>query len=449
MNEFTGVTTIHPVGAGILGILGLAMLLAPRAYALLPTIVLVCFIPVSQRVVIAGADFHFLRIMTVFGWVRILSRNEAAGFRFKPIDLWQIAVVGIGTAIYLALRTETSALVYRLGYAFDAVGMYFMFRVLVRDGKDVDRVIRSFVILSIPVAGFFLIEYVTHRNMFSVFGGVSPITHVRDGRLRCQGAFAHAILAGVFWGTTLPLMVGRLALVPRERWLGVAGVLATLFIVFTTSSSTPVMSVLFTIFGCGMFVFRRRMRAIRWGSVVALIALHLVMKGPVWSLIARVNVISGSTGWHRYHLIDAAIKHFDDWWALGTLTTENWDAWGQLRDITNQYVFEGVNGGLWTLLAFVGLIAAAFAGVGRFVRARRGDLRAEWFGWCVGVTLFVHAMNFIALTYFAQMIMHWLLTLAIVGAIAPARRAVPAARPARASRPAGLERGRPRVPAAS
>ena len=41
------------------------------------------------------------------------------------------------------------------------------------------------------------------------------------------------------------------------------------------------------------------------------------MKAPVWALIQRIDIVGGSSGWHRYELIDQCIKHFSDWWLMG------------------------------------------------------------------------------------------------------------------------------------
>ena len=41
--------------------------LASRRMALTPLMVLICFIPSAQRIVIFGADFTLLRIMVLFG----------------------------------------------------------------------------------------------------------------------------------------------------------------------------------------------------------------------------------------------------------------------------------------------------------------------------------------------------------------------------------------------
>ena len=40
--------------------------------------------------------------------------------------------------------------------------------------------------------------------------------------------------------------------------------------------------------------------------------LHLVMNGPVWSLIARVDLTGSSSSYHRYYLLDNCIRHFSD-----------------------------------------------------------------------------------------------------------------------------------------
>ena len=44
-------------------------------------------------------------------------------------------------------------------------------------------------VVLIPVAIFMTIEKTTGRNYFSMFGGVSTLTAIRDGKLRAQGAF--------------------------------------------------------------------------------------------------------------------------------------------------------------------------------------------------------------------------------------------------------------------
>ena len=145
----------------------------------------------------------------------------------------------------------------------------------------------------------------------------------------------------------------------------------------------------------------------------------------------------GSTGWHRYLLVDGAIRHFNEWWLIGTASTAHWR--GRMFDITNQYVAEGVGGGILTLVLFVAIISLAFQRVGRQVRLVRGDSRKTALVWAIGVALFTHAICFIAVTYFGQIILAWYLVLGMIGTlkVAPARRRVPA----RSRRPKPAERG--------
>jgi len=49
-------------------------------------------------------------------------------------------------------------------------------------------------------------------------------------------------------------------------------------------------------------------------------------ESPIWFLIGRLSAIIGGTGWARSELIDQAIKHFSEWWLLGTTYTAHWAA---------------------------------------------------------------------------------------------------------------------------
>jgi len=134
--------------------------------------------------VIFTLDFSLLRLMVVFGWARLIMRREYAGFRWYPLDY---ALISWATASGIAgvIRAGTFAIfVNKLGLAFDALGTYFLFRMLVRDFRDVKTVALGFAAISIPVGIAFLVENATARNMFSVFGGVPEITFLRQGRVR-------------------------------------------------------------------------------------------------------------------------------------------------------------------------------------------------------------------------------------------------------------------------
>lgn len=414
VHDWHGQTTLHPLGLAIVLAMGMAMLVVPRRFAVWPMIVVACFVAPAQRLVLLGADFNFLRIMVLFGFTRLLVRNEFEGLVIRPMDWLLIAWAATNTAANTILHMSPEALVNRLGFSFDAIGMYFLFRCLIRSWEDVDRVVLGFILMSVPVALFFLVERGTGRNLFAVFGGVPEVTNIRDGRLRCQGAFAHPILAGCFWAALLPLIGAWWWRGPGSRILAFVGVTCALVIIISSASATPLTAVIFGLAGWSMYFVRHFMRPIRWALLSSVVLLHLLMNAPVWHLISRIDLVGGSTGWHRFHLIDQAIHRVSEWGLFGTQSTGHWGI--GLHDITNQYVLEGVRGGLLTLILFVALIVLAFKRVGLLQRAAEtaGTQYPRMLSWGLGVVLFVHVMSFWAVSYFGQIIMVWYLTLSLV-----------------------------------
>jgi len=409
--DYFGHTVVHPVGLTIVIALAIATLVVPRRWAFLPMVFLGCFVSAAQRVMVCGLNLDFPRILILAGFLRLLVRGEFARLKWNAVDTCVSLFAVAGVITYVALHADGPALQYRLGWAFDVAGFYFLFRFLLRGDADPRNVARPFVLASVPVAAFFAVELFTHHNLFAVFGGVPETTWLRDGRLRCQGPFAHPIVAGVYWASQLPMLGALWFYGGRWRAWSVVGVGAALFIIATTNSSTSLTALMFGVIAMCAFPLRRRMRFVAWGAVAILFALHMVMKAPVWHLLARVTVFDASTGWHRFNVIDQSLHHIGDWWLAGTKSTESWG----VTDITNEYVFNGIEGGGPTLLCLLALIWCAFRRVGRARARLEGNRAACWMAWALGAALFVHCMNFIGLAYFGQAKFVWYLLLAVIG----------------------------------
>jgi hypothetical protein len=192
------------------------------------------------------------------------------------------------------------------------------------------------------------------------------------------------------------------------------------------------------------------MRWIRWGLVLLTIVLQLFMQKPVWHLLARVDVISGSTGWHRYHLIDECVNHANEWFWIGSnLGTAHWGS--GLVDVTNQYVVQCLHGGIGLFLLFILVIATGYQSVGRMLRAAGEDREKLRRAWALGICLFAHTMNFIAVSYFGQINMVWYMLLAMIASLTPVAMPVPRTQRIRrrtaASRGAVATHARPGQPA--
>jgi len=416
--DYFNQTLLHPLGLAAVLVFGVMMLLVPRRFSLVPMLLMACLVSSAQRFVVFGLDFNLLRLMVLLGWLRIGVMSEWRGFRWKRIDtvivLWAISGIVISS-----LRELTMAnLIYRAGFTYDAFGMYFLCRMLVREWRDVETFLFAAGVISVPVAAAFLLEQATGRNMFSVFGGVSPITEVRDGRIRCRGPFSHPIYAGCFWAALVPCFIAMFWHRGHRRWLSPVALFASLVIIATTASSTPALAIVAALVAMALYPLRGWMSAIRWCSAGGLLILHMLMQAPVWHLISRVDVIAGSTGWYRYKMIDGFIRNFDLWWISGSRAYDQ--LWGETyRAVTNHFVLEGVEGGLLTLVFFVAIIVLAFRGVGRLCRSERRRPAYRMLAWALGASLFVHCADFTAVSYFGQVLLVWYVGLGFIASLDP------------------------------
>jgi hypothetical protein len=407
-------TVIHPIALTVTLIAGLLILFLPRRFAIVPLLVSAIFITLQQQIIIATLNFTMLRILVLFGWLRLLMRSEYEGFRLSAIDVVMILWVIARTVSYVLLWQTPEALIYRLGGAFDALGIFFLMRLLIRDFGDVEYVFKVLAIICVPLAIAMLVERATGSNLFAVFGGVPEMTLIRDGRLRCQGAFKHPILAGVFGASLLPLFLSLFCQDERRKGLAVVGAISATVIVLSTASSGPAIACLAGLAGMGLWLFRKIVSVILWAAACGLIALQIFMKAPIWALLWRIKIFGASTGYHRYLLFDQFINRFNEWWLIGTQSYTDWGR--RLFDVTNQYVRTGVDGGIITLLLFIAIIMFGFNGVRKALRAVEDQRGTEILVWALGASLFCHAVAYFGVSYFDQIIVIWYMLLAMIAA---------------------------------
>lgn len=428
-----GQTVVHPLALIFTLAMGVWLLWVRRDRAVLPIMLVACFIPVAQRLVVATLDFNMSRILILFGWSRILYRDEARNIRWCRLDTVFVVYLASGMLAYVVREGTLGALIYQLGVIFDACGIYFMLRALLGSSTEVLRAALHMAVIASLVGASMLIENLTGRNAFAVFGGVHEITVIRDGRLRCQGAFSHPIMAGSF-GAGLAPILGMIAIGRQhQRVLAGVGLVSCFVIVVTSSSSGPVLALLAAIIGCALYVLRNEMRLIRYGVAAMLVVLHLVREQPVWHLIGRASDLIGGNGYDRTRLISAFVYNWRDWFWVGTNSTAGW-GWG-LQDLTNQFVYDGVQGGILGLLSLIALLTVAFQYVGRTVqRAERARhlsdkrrLGLQMLAWGLGVSLATHCVSWISVSYFGQMTLIFHALLAFIVTVYQTRELVPGA----------------------
>lgn len=415
MQDWMKSTTIGALGGMVLAILALAVLLLPRKYATIPFLLLACFVAPGQNITIGGFSFYMMRILAYLAVLRVLARGETSAFRWTRIDV-AVLVYAIYSSLIYTINYGSMGFTMKLGHISDGVLVYFVARCLIRDLPEIRSFAAVSVIVSLPVMLAFAFESATHRNMFSVFGGVPEFSEVREGKLRAQGAFAHSILAGCFWASILPLMVGLWWNGRLWRWASFIGIGCALAIIAFCASSTPIVGVVGGVIGVVLYKLRRHMRTICWGTVALLTFLHLIMQSPVWSLIQRVDIIGGSTGNFRYRLIDGAINNLNRWWLWGEHDPGVW-GWG-LRDVTNQFLLEGVRGGAISMILFIIVFGCAFKHIGRLWRAAANG-SDRFLYWALGVALAVHCVNFMGVSYFGQIVTLLWIQVAMVASLIP------------------------------
>lgn len=387
--------------------------------AVIPVFVgVILLVSLRQHIIILGFNFTPLRALLLFAWLRILTRREHLDLKLGPIDKVVLLLFAWTAIAYVLLRGGSlDAVKFYLGESYDGLGLYFMFRALVRSREDILLVLRQLAPICVGLAILLVWEGIAQTSPLTVIGGIWEVVEEREGRMRCRAAFGHPVMAGLVGATLLPLWVacwwqdGSL-----KKW-AVRGAVAATVITLTSGSSTPLGAYMAGGFALLLWSWRDRMRLIRWGAILVLLGLNFVMQAHVWDLLSRVQILGGNSAYHRANLFEQFYQHFGDWWALGTVSTDSWgwDMW----DVSNYFLLMGKRGGFLSFVLFLCLIGFCFRQVGRAVRAADGDRPTQILTWALGAALFAHCVAFLGCAYWDQFMVFWYLELAMLASLNP------------------------------
>ena len=408
-------------------LLNAACILAlPRKWAPLPLLVGACYMTLGQGVLIGPFNFTVIRILIGAGLLRLLLRGERLAGGMNKMDrlmmLWAVwAIVSVLFHNDMAHEHDPGhEVIFRLGLVYNTCGLYFLLRALCHTIEDVMGLCRMTALLLAPLAAEMVIEMISGSNLFAAFGGVPATSDVREGRFRAQGPFSHAILAGTVGAVSLPLFIGLWRL---DRRYAIIGTVAAVTMIVTCASSGPIMSFLAAIVSLWMWKRREKVALLRKLAIPFYILLDICMKAPAYYMLARMDIVGGSTGWHRAALIESSIAHFSEWWLGGTNFTRHWMPTGvswspNHTDITNHYLNLGVIGGMPLMLIFIAILTKGFSFVGQILRGRPDlPVESQFMVWALGCSLFVHTMTFVSVAYFDQSFVLIYLTLGAIGSL--------------------------------
>lgn len=402
-----GETALSPIVAVYLLIAILLIFYLPRSKAIAPFLIAFFTIPIGQVVVLGGLHFTALRVLILAGLAKRLTfrKSSVEGGKypggFSKLDLvvvlWSVSAL---VAFCLEFR-EMAAWINGAGDLLDKLGGYLVVRSFIPDGTAMRRTIKTLAAVCMILGVCMTNEWVSHINVFGLVGGIAREVVVRDGHIRSTGTLG-CLYAGAFAGVLIPMFLW-LWNQPKCRIAAAIGMIGALAMVVTSYSSTSWLALMGSFVGLAFWPLRKMMRLVRWGIVAALIGLNMVMKAPVWALIAHVDLTGSSSSDQRYLLVDMTIRHFTDWWLIGTPNYVNWgwDSW----DLCNQFVAVALTGGLLTLIFYIMIFSRGFGAVGDARKRVNGDRKEEWLLWCLGSSLFATVVAHFGINYMAQLIM--------------------------------------------
>lgn len=406
--------------ATIFLLISAAMLLVlPSRWAPLPLLVGACYVSFGSGIEIGPFHFPIIRILIMVGIVRVMMRGERVFGGMNGLDGLMLVWSGWVLLSSVFHKEPTETFKFGLGFVYNACGIYFLLRVFCQSIDDVLRLCRFTAALLVPLAIEMVYEKLYLYNLFSVLGGVYEIPAIRESKVRAQGPFAHAIIAGTIGAVCLPLIV---SLWQRHRREALIGIGACLAIIYASASSGPIMSAIGAVGALLMWRYWYQMRLVRWLTVFGYLILELVMNAPAYYIMARIDFVGGSSGYHRADLIRSAIDHLPEWWLGGTDYTRHWMVTGvswspDHADITNHYLQMGVTGGIPLMLLFIAIMAKGFSLVGRTLRTAELPQQSRFICWALGASLFAHAVTFLSVSYFDQSFVFIYLTLGAISSV--------------------------------
>lgn len=415
---------MNPIGAVIL-LVALSMIgFGTRRVALIGVMTGTLFLTLGQSIDIAGFNVFALRFVELTAMARVIARGELSATKLNALDKSVLFLYLFTTVVFLIRSSVDFA--YQIGVAVDALLLYLSLRALLRSLEEMQQLLMDLVWLLAPYTLLVVIESFTNQNPFSFMGGVNFGDWMREGRVRCYGSFRHPSLLGTLGATFVPLYIG-LWLSGRGRGKAALGFIFSILLVWASNSGGPLNCLFFGVLAWGFWPLRNRMRLVRWGIIVMVVALALVMKAPIWYLPARVSAVTGGTGWHRSYLMDMAAQHFNQW-GLAGMNIRDTGAWFPYvlnttggADITNQFLSFGITAGIGAMILLIIVLRNAYRVIGSAMHTAQTKgpfpYRRDYAVWALGAMLTAHIGNWLGISYFDQTIAVWFMHLAAISSL--------------------------------
>lgn len=401
-----------------------AQLVLPIRFGFIPLLVAACHLGNTEVI----PELTAVRAVIIVGLMRAVMGGKIAWSFKSSIDkIFVFFLVAMISSSFGHVPDQWSPHPFanRVGLALNLVGTYLYGRTYLTDFKSFLRFGKSLCIILIPLAIIMLTEMRSGRNFYYFLGSGSFSAATREDKIRAQGPFRGANTAGCVGATSLPFAF--LFWQQRKKVAALLAISACLGVTIACNSSGPLAAVAVSILACLLWPWRSRIRTFLWVLLLVATAYGIYKGRGPWYIMARIDLVGGSTGYYRAELIDAGVKHLNEWWLWGTDHTRHWMPSGvswspNHTDMTNYYLHLGVIGGLSLTLSLFAILFKCFQMIGRRMKEmRQASDPDEVILWCAGTAMAAHAISFIAISYYDQMsVFFYLLVAAIPGMVANA-----------------------------
>ena len=374
----------------IIALTGLvAALLLPPIYGLAVYTFVLLGHPQNITVPLGTLDFSSARIVALGLIVRVLLDTRLRKqFRWTAMDTW--VVLGyIGTL--LALNQTTPPRIYlerESGTFVDVILPYFAARLTLVNKEDLIKLIKSLILIGIPLAFMGMIQTVTGTNPMAFFGAVTNL-QMRHGFYRANVTSHVSISFGLIFAAIAPMAIGLIAqrTWPRVLILASSGILVCGLL--SSMSSAPYFALSAAIAMFLWFPFRRFSLALAVLMLLFIIFVEVFSNRHFYHVLTRL-AYSENTAYYRIALWEEALGGgMNGHWiagygyvGIGPGNDNTYFNWFH-KDLVNIYIYYLARCGLLGLVPFFVMNMLCYSRLFRAFRITRNPAD-QWLTWCVG-----------------------------------------------------------------
>ncbi|HUW84190.1 MAG TPA: hypothetical protein VMZ31_15505 [Phycisphaerae bacterium] len=344
----------------------------------------------------------------------VANPSMRARFRWCQLDVAVVVYMALNVATLLLAGETLVVLRNRAGFMMDTVVVYFLIRLIVVSRSEFMTFVAAVGVLLLPLGVLGGIEMCTGWNPFAPLLAYCPWYAVesyqhlaRSGYHRAVGTTAQPIVFGLIFATLLPLVLllrrhtGSL----RRLWWLFAMSMALGAI--SSVSSTPMIGITVAF----LLVFMARFQ--RWAMVLLILlcigcaGVEFASNRHFWTVLTEHVAFDRANAWYRGRLVEAAVEFLPQYWAYGYGYGDwGWGPWlnsSSGMDVCNEYVWQLGKHGVFVLMAFLWMLAAA-AGSVRHAHCSQSDRLARASAWALGSSLVTLMIMFFGVSLFSTML---------------------------------------------